>query len=264
MDESKNSALEHIGKLLWDYSAPPLEGELADTPGLKEIHDELEKIRSTLSMFSTDHNENLLVLIERLHRQIDIQKTAMKALQKSESRYKDLASHDYLTGILNRRSFSERVIDELDYAVRLKIPCGIIMIDIDHFKTFNDTYGHYAGDEALRHTVKVVSTFSRKHDVLGRCGGEEFVFFFTNADNEKALIVAERIREAIQNSPVILDTGPVLITASLGVVTANTSEFHFGDNKKAFVENLIHNADIAMYKAKNAGRNRVALFSNES
>jgi diguanylate cyclase (GGDEF)-like protein len=264
MEELINPALDHIGKLLWNYSAPPLEGELANIPGLKEIHDELEKIRSTLSMFSTDHNENLLILIERLHRQVDIQRTAMKALQKSESRYKDLASHDYLTGILNRRSFMEHAIDELDYVIRLKIPCGIIMIDIDHFKNFNDTYGHYAGDEALRHTVKIISTFSRKHDFLGRYGGEEFIFFFTNAGGEKALVIAERIREAIQNSPVILDTGPVLITASLGVISVDTAEFKYGDNKETFIEALIRNADTAMYKAKNAGRNRVMLYTNES
>ncbi|MDR0312582.1 MAG: GGDEF domain-containing protein [Treponema sp.] len=264
MDDMADLALSHIEKLLWNYSAPVLDGDLAKIPRLKEIHDELEKIRHILSIFSTDQDENLLVLIERLRRQIDTQNSAMKALQKSESRYKDLASHDYLTGAMSRRFFTERAVAELDNSVRLKIPCGIIMIDLDFFKNFNDKYGHLAGDEALRHIVKVISSFSRKHDFLGRYGGEEFVFFFTITETNKALVLAERIRESIEKSPVKLELGPVPITASFGVAMANIAEYKQGQNMKTHVETIIKNADTAMYMAKNAGRNQVMLYSDES
>jgi diguanylate cyclase (GGDEF)-like protein len=264
MDDLANMALGHIEKLLWNYSAPVLDGDLATIPRLKEIHDELEKMRHILSIFSTDQDENLLILIERLRRQIDTQNSAMKALQKSESRYKDLASHDYLTGAMSRRFFLERAISELDNAARLRVPCGIIMIDLDFFKNFNDKYGHLAGDEALRHIVKVISSFSRKHDFLGRYGGEEFVFFFTNADAENALILAERIRDHIQKSPVNLDFGPISITASLGIAMVDIAEYKVGYDAKAHVDTIIKNADTAMYKAKNAGRNKVVLYCDES
>jgi diguanylate cyclase (GGDEF)-like protein len=264
MDDLANLALGHIEKLLWNYSAPVLNEDLAKIPRLKEIHDELEKIRHILSIFSTDQDDNLLILIERLRRQIDTQNSAMKALQKSESRYKDLASHDYLTGAMSRRFFLERAASELDNAARVGVSCGIMMIDLDFFKNYNDKYGHLAGDEALRHIVKVISSFSRKHDFLGRYGGEEFVFFFTSADAENAILLADRIREHIQNSPVNLDFGPVPITASFGVAMANFAEYKPGHDTKAHVDTIINNADTAMYKAKNAGRNQVVLFSDES
>jgi diguanylate cyclase (GGDEF)-like protein len=264
MDESVNLALNHIGKFLWHYSAPTLDAETSKISGLKEIHDELEKIRSVLSIFCVDQDENLLVLVERLRRQLESQNSALKALQKSESRYKDMASHDYLTGAMNRRFFVEQAVAELGNAIRFQVSCGIIMIDIDHFKKYNDTYGHLAGDEALKHIVKVVSTFSRKHDFLGRYGGEEFVFFFSNAETDDALVIAERIREAIQDSPINLDTGSVTITASLGIAMANIAAYKPGNETRSYVDALIKNADIAMYKAKNAGRNRVMLYSDES
>jgi diguanylate cyclase (GGDEF)-like protein len=121
-----------------------------------------------------------------------------------------------------------------------------------------------AGDEALRHVVKVISSFSRKHDFLGRYGGEEFVFFFTSAEADKALVLAERIRESIERRPVNLELGPVPITASFGVAMAKIAEYKLSQNMKTHVETIIKNAHTAMYKAKNAGRNQVILYSDES
>ena len=260
MAERLDQVLIHIKKLLTENSIPQLEGDLANISGLREIHDEIETIRDVLSVFSSNQNENIHDLIENIRKGVDTQNSAMVKLKKSESKYKYLASHDQLTGALNRQSFIERTIVELENSFRMKNSCGIIMIDIDHFKKFNDTYGHLAGDKALRHTVHVISSFTRKHDFLGRYGGEEFVLFFGNADSKTAFAMTERIREAVQNNPVVLDFGPVPITASFGLAMFGAFEYKRQCEIKSYIETIINNADDAMYRAKKAGRNRAVLY----
>jgi diguanylate cyclase (GGDEF)-like protein len=200
--------------------------------------------------------ETLRNLAENLRGEVDKHNSAVEALRKSESQFKYLASHDPLTGAMNRRSFMERAALELKNAVVLKTPCGISMMDIDFFKNFNDTYGHLAGDEALRHVVRVIGSLLRKNDFLGRYGGEEFVFLFSNADEATGIHIAERVREAIQNNPINLENGPVTITASFGVAMAEYNE-NQGDN---YIETLISNADSALYQAKHEGRNKVVCY----
>jgi diguanylate cyclase (GGDEF)-like protein len=160
---------------------------------------------------------------------------------------------------MNRRSFMERATLELRNAALLKIPCGVVLMEIDYFKNFNDSYGHLAGDEALRHVVRVISSLLRKNDFLGRYGGEEFVFLFSNADEAMGLHIAERVREAIQNNPVNQENGPVTITASFGVAMAEYIE----NQDDTYIESLIDNADSALYQAKHAGRNKVVCFKSQ-
>jgi diguanylate cyclase (GGDEF)-like protein len=181
-----------------------------------------------------------------------------KASHERESRLKYLADHDPLTGLVNRRAFIERALGALKMAVLKEIPCGIVMIDIDFFKKFNDTYGHLAGDEALKHFAKVISRAMRKDDFLGRYGGEEFMLFFCKVEKRTAVAIAERLREMLVNSPVPLETSPVSLSASFGVAMASDVKATAIDEK--FVEKLIHNADVALYRAKNAGRNKVIAF----
>jgi len=230
-------ALEHISRLLQEKNIPPLEGDLAEIPVLKKIHEDIKSIREIQS--------------------------SLEALKESESRFKYLANHDPLTGAMNRRSFMERAVSELNEACRFRYPCGLIMMDIDHFKVFNDTYGHQAGDEALRHIVKIISEFSRAHDFCGRYGGEEFIFFFCHADQTTSLIVAERIRSAIQNHPVKLETGTAPITASLGIAMARLAPDMKIEQTADYLEILIHHADTAMYKAKKTGRNKVVIHDED-
>lgn len=253
-------SLEHIKKLMNENTVPILEGDLSEIPALREIHDEIKTIREILSSFSSNYEENLPTLTESLRRRTECLAAAMETLLESESRYKYLANHDPLTGAMNRRSFIERVKQELNEALRHKTSCGVIMMDIDHFKIFNDTYGHQAGDEALRQFVRIVTDSSRRHDFLGRYGGEEFILFFSHADKTASIIIAERIREAIENNPIHLEIAPVTITASLGIALAELpEEMDFG-KISAYLEVLIKNADMAMYQAKKEGRNKVVFY----
>jgi diguanylate cyclase (GGDEF)-like protein len=131
-------------------------------------------------------------------------------------------------------------------------------MDIDHFKIFNDTYGHSAGDDALRHTVQVISVILRKNDFMGRYGGEEFIFLFNGADKDMGITIAERMREALIANPMTMKAGPVPLSASFGVAMIIDG----GDpEEKSYIQNLINNADIALYQAKKTGRNKVVGFT---
>jgi diguanylate cyclase (GGDEF)-like protein len=153
----------------------------------------------------------------------------------------------------------DRAIIELAAAMHHHISCGIAMMDIDHFKRFNDTYGHQAGDEVLRHIVTIISSMLRKNDFLGRYGGEEFVFYFSQVDQTTTITIAERVREAIANTPVMLKSGPVFLSASFGIAMFQSGE----DQEMIDLETCIYNADIALYQAKKGGRNKVVCFSKE-
>jgi diguanylate cyclase (GGDEF)-like protein len=210
--------------------------------------------------------ETLLIMTRNLQNEVSLRSSAVEALQESELRFRHLASHDSLTGILNRRSFMERASHELQLLTQRDIPRCIAIMDIDHFKHFNDNYGHVSGDEALKHVVMVCSEGLRKHDFLGRYGGEEFVFFLGNADMETGLKVAERLRKALENSPVNIDMGPVQVTASFGVAPINIAELPvqaMDQENIDFIRTVIDRADRALYKAKRSGRNKVVAYEPE-
>jgi diguanylate cyclase (GGDEF)-like protein len=223
---------------------------------------------------------DLQALADSLRKEINLRNTAVEALQESESRFKYLASHDPLTGAMNRRSFMERAEYELRAARSLGISSGIVMMDIDHFKDFNDTWGHQAGDDALRHVVAIITSMLRKNDFLGRYGGEEFIFFFSHADKKTGIAIAERVREAIASTPVKLGAKLLAITASFGVVLTedvnipeedaatapgrgNPAGASGEEGNSGIFEHLIHCADLALYKAKEGGRNQVVCFERE-
>jgi diguanylate cyclase (GGDEF)-like protein len=243
--------LQHILKLLRDSKVPDLPGEYAEDPLMVQIHEELQTIREILK----EKEETFTDINKRLCKEVE----HVETLKESNARFKFLASHDPLTGILNRRAFIEMAEIELATAAYLRIPCCLAMMDIDYFKRFNDTYGHLAGDEALRHAVKIVEANLRKNDFMGRYGGEEFILFFYDSDKETGLKVLERLRANLSESPVSLMNGPVEIHASFGL-TEIEAEKSAG---KGYVQKLIHDADKALYAAKLAGRNRVVLFSPE-
>jgi diguanylate cyclase (GGDEF)-like protein len=243
LSTEEHEALQHIWRLLKDTEIPDLDGKLADIPLLSDIHWEVKSLRE---------------LAENLRSEISQRNSSVEALQEREFRFRYMASHDSLTGAMNRSSFISRAGRELKSATSQGILCGIIMMDIDLFKKFNDTWGHQAGDEALRHVVSVVSRVLRKNDFIGRYGGEEFVFFFNRADLNTGMAIAERAREILMNNPVNLENGPVTITASFGVTMA---DLNAAPDDNRYINTLIRHADIALYRAKATGRNRVVCYS---
>jgi diguanylate cyclase (GGDEF)-like protein len=202
-----------------------------------------------------EEEESLAVINDRLRKEVE----DMENLKESEAHFKFLASHDPLTGILNRRAFIEMAIVELASAVYLNVPCCLAMMDIDHFKNFNDTHGHLAGDEALRHVVKTIESKLRKNDFMGRYGGEEFILFFYDTDEKAGLIALERLRSYLSESPVPLANDPVEIHASFGFTEIDIKD----STEKGYIQKLIHDADTALYAAKLSGRNRVVLYTPE-
>jgi diguanylate cyclase (GGDEF)-like protein len=203
--------------------------------------------------------ETLLAMNTRLRSEAENRASTVEALQESEARFKFLANHDPLTGILNRRSFIEKASVELQSAAKLAVPCCLAMMDIDHFKQFNDTYGHPAGDETLRHVVRTVERGLRKNDFVGRYGGEEFIFFLYSADEQAGFGIVERLRKGLEETPVMLENGAVAVYASFGVVNCAMED----PSAENYVQRLIGAADTALYAAKRAGRNRVMIYHPE-
>jgi two-component system chemotaxis response regulator CheY len=169
-----------------------------------------------------------------------------------EHRIQELANTDTLTGLLNRRAFMKRIMQEISRVQREKNPLSLILIDIDHFKYVNDTYGHQVGDLVLQRFAGQLTTSARPYDCLGRYGGEEFVVCLPGATGLQAVSVAERIRVQIENMEIMLpdDTRSIRITASFGTAC-------YAAGSVESLDLLIKNADDALYLAKDKGRNRV-------
>mgnify|MGYP003586614014 FL=1 len=199
--------------------------------------------------------EALRRLTNSLKKEVELRTAAVRALKQSEARFKYLADHDPLTGALNRRSFLDIAEAGLKAAQARNTPCCIALMDIDFFKKVNDEYGHHAGDLALKHVVALSLSSLRQADNMGRYGGEEFIFFFSDADLEQGKRGAERMREIIANGPVVSASGLLPLTVSLGVSVV-LPEWP-GERNGAFLQRIINMADAALYEAKQSGRNRV-------
>ncbi len=198
----------------------------------------------------------LTAITEELRQEVEKREAALRALQQSEENFRYLAEHDPLTGILNRRSFLTQAELQLARNTIMDHPSSIAIMDIDHFKQFNDTHGHPAGDRALKHVAEVSGSILRPNDIMGRMGGEEFLFFFSKTNIDQARRVAERIRERIADSPVPVDHGQAIITASIGVVSFTAHREGQSDGC-GVLEQAMAVADEALYRAKAAGRNKV-------
>ena len=170
-----------------------------------------------------------------------------------------LSMIDQLTNIPNRRSFDERLPLEWGRAIRTQTPISILILDLDHFKNYNDTYGHLQGDKALQVVAKVfIQELKRSGDIVARWGGEEFAILLSDTDINGAMDIAERIRLKIENLPIPLaDDSVSKITASIGV-------YSLVPTKNDVHEDFIRNADMALYTAKREGRNRVCQYSGRS
>jgi len=167
-------------------------------------------------------------------------------------RIRELAVTDALTGLSNRRRITEATEEAFRKAQRYELPTGFILLDLDHFKQINDTYGHDSGDAVLQILAKALSGQIRDCDLLGRFGGEEFVVLLPETGVEGARLLAERLRRTIEALEIVLpDGGTLRVTASFGVSAVLPGD---GEGRAA-----LKRADRALYRAKNSGRNGVAV-----
>lgn len=177
-------------------------------------------------------------------------------LMAAQERLRLQATHDNLTGVLNRAAVLEQLERELVRANRESAPLSVILVDLDFFKTINDTLGHLAGDAVLIEAVQRMKQCTRPYDVLGRLGGEEFLLVLPGSDATNALRQAERIREAVAAARCHYGQQDISVTCSQGVTT-------WTGNSVPEVSSLIAAADGAMYLAKCGGRNRVEYLELE-
>ena len=173
-------------------------------------------------------------------------------LQRAEQEMRSLASYDSLTGLLSRHAFFESAQQYLSLARREDRRCAVMIIDLDHFKSINDRYGHPAGDAVLKLFADVFNSVARRSDIIGRIGGEEFAVLLPNTGTAEALEFSDRLHRAINQAVLKFDNHAIRYTASIGL-TENEAEDSLDD--------LLARADLALYQAKQAGRNQTATFN---
>lgn len=242
-----------LGGRQWSIIATPTIGYIAE--------------RRTILPYATSLIGMLLVAIGAAYSLIVLRRTALieqtvldrtKDLNNAKKELELLTKTDSLTGIANRRHFTEYLDAEWNRAIRNTTPLSLIMIDIDHFKDFNDKHGHLAGDECLKKVARSLqNTFPRSTDLIARFGGEEFIAVLPNT--QKPEILAEQCRQAIENLQVPIDDADTssFVTISVGVTTTIPDE-------SAILLEFERNADRALYKAKESGRNRVCSNSDSN
>jgi two-component system cell cycle response regulator len=219
----------------------------------------LDRRRVGLFFLRTERGERLLSEEDASFAEVVI-KGAVAAIRRAQAlestradnrRLEELATTDSLTRLLNRRALLERLSVEVDRARRFHQQLSMLMVDIDHFKSINDKYGHLGGDDVLRQMGTQLSGDVRTIDIVARYGGEEFILILPETGIEGATTFAERLRERIEEHAFELGDGRIFhLTCSVGVAT-------FPSSRVASTEDLFARADEALYRAKSGGRNRV-------
>jgi len=167
-----------------------------------------------------------------------------------------LAVTDGLTGISNRPNMEQSLLNEFGRSMRYNSPLSIVLLDVDHFKDVNDSYGHQKGDEILVTFASILKKFCRANDIAARYGGEEFLMILPQSNAQGAFKIAERVREEIMKMSFVGNDSKFSVTTSCGVAELNRDYMKNTDQ-------LINVADNAMYEAKNSGRNKTIIGSVE-
>jgi diguanylate cyclase (GGDEF)-like protein len=199
---------------------------------------ELQQTRSALKTLNQDLEDRVQARTQELN----------FALAHAEH----LATTDVLTGIPNRRSFMEQAEKRHAEWLRSKRPYAVLMMDLDKFKQINDVYGHLAGDLVLKSVAVSLRQHTRREDIIGRLGGEEFCVILVGLSEANAVVLAERIRTEIANLPIEFEGQEISVTSSFGLVPPELLQENFDD--------VLKHADQMMYQAKNEGRNQVCLY----
>lgn len=226
-------------------------GACTDQASLREtLNTRLTRINARVAAHvdqEQQRRQHALAELARLDRQLRETETEAGRLQRHLDEERARAAQDSLTGVWNRGAFDKRLDEEVARARRSRRPLALMFLDVDHFKRLNDSYGHQAGDRVLSSVAKMIASGLRVHDFPARYGGEEFVVLMPDTVSEQALVVAERVREAVAGASFRFKGQPVQVTLSAGVC-----ELRDGDNP----EEMVASADRALYEAKHAGRNR--------
>jgi diguanylate cyclase (GGDEF)-like protein len=214
---------------------------------------QLRDLRSTNGTFVNEEQVGNAYL--RDGDRIKVGKTVLKFINGSdvEAAYHEqvytMTHYDALTGVYNRRSFDDKIADEVERAHRYERPLALLLFDIDHFKRCNDTYGHRTGDHVLREVAQLVQARARKHDFVARYGGEEFAVMLHEFEQPGPTLFAEDIRALIEAHKFEFEGNEMSITVSIGLVVWAPSIENAGQ--------LIEAADKCLYRAKAGGRNQV-------
>lgn len=202
-------------------------------------------VGSTIAGHELTREEERIFDVVTAHAAVSLSNARMYATMET------MATTDGMTGLVNHRRFKELLTEALARAARFTRRVSVVMVDADHFKSINDTWGHPVGDLVLKRIASILKAEARRTDVVARYGGEEFIVVLDETDPQGAELVAERIRERIEREVIEGEFGRVRVTASLGVAT-------WPDNAGA-MDDLLEAADQALYEAKRKGRNRVVL-----
>ncbi|MGD9659642.1 MAG: ABC transporter substrate-binding protein [Porticoccaceae bacterium] len=226
---------------------------LYDADSELTLNEALNKYRIALGVGAAAFAGIFMILhMLRLKNQVN---TSTRELKREKLRAEQEARTDVLTGLPNHRYFFEQLARDMGYAERNAIPLTLISLDIDFFKDVNDQYGHGAGDEALRQVGKIFKKHTRSGEIAARIGGEEFAMVCLNTSSEEAFHLAERIRMETAATPITYRNRSFTLTLSGGVITMVK-----GEN----IDQLLRNVDMALYKAKHSGRNRICILESRA
>ncbi len=220
----------------------------------RPVQEILQEANIRLSVLNLDYDQ---VNKELVKTKLSLEKLTSE-LQEKNKYLKTLADMDGLTGIYNNRYFQGALDKELSRTSRKKYHLALVMIDVDHFKRFNDEYGHLVGDFVLTEISRIMKSQLREYDTLARYGGEEFVLILPETNEEDAFLVAEKIRSAVEKATLREDGKAYHVTASFGLAAIQGEE----EGMAAKTE-LISMADQALYDAKKKGRNQTALYAEK-
>lgn len=226
--------------------------KIGGTPSIPELLQEANIELSLLNMSYEQMNRELV------QAKLQLEKLTIELEEKN--RYlESIANLDGLTGIYNHRYFQETLDREISRSIRRETELSLVLADVDYFKKFNDFHGHQAGDFVLREVAQLCSGLIREYDLIARYGGEEFVFILPETGQSEALVVAEKVRLAVEQHRFQLDQDDFRVTMSFGV-----AGFDSGGKAKMKKADLIEHADKALYTAKKKGRNRVEEYQEKS
>jgi len=204
-------------------------------------------------------------LFQKMEEQISVRtsklESAYKNIKRLKEHYKDMSMLDQLTGLYNRRYFYNQVERTMAGYSRYGQAICVLILDIDHFKRVNDNYGHSFGDRVLIDVANVLKQQVRTCDVLARFGGEEFVIIFTNTSCANGMMFSDRIRHEIKQLEWLQERKKISITMSIGLCCLDKKCCKSSNNPD--IDQIIHNADMALYEAKAKGRDRVVLFCKD-